>query len=358
MSITPQSQPQAIGGVHEACFGVPDIDAAIAYWQAFGFHAGECQQLSAVQARALYGADSALASVRLSHQATDHGLVRLMCWEKPLGNGIGVSPLRAHGSRWVGQFTRNMLDISNHTRIALKQGEPLLEIAPSFIDLSAYNPALFGGKPPRPFIDQVIAVREYTLIQPLWRQAFLQRFNYDSALLGSIDDDALLPASQIVNASFMISSDDPGIFDFYRDVLGLKAVGVQEVPWAQAMASRGVFDLREGECHWCHTLEEPRSGTSNDTRRSGRLYLFRFPSSSALPDRQAVSQPGHLGCTLYTWRVRDVTAMRGACVAAGCECGEVMVDEFAVEAFHCVTPDGMTWVFQQASSAEIEAMGV
>jgi len=358
MSDTLQSRPHAIGGVHEACFGVPDIDAAVAYWQAFGFRAGKREQLSAAQAKRLYGVDSSLVSLRLSHQATDHGLVRLMCWERPLGAGIGVAPLRAHGSRWVGQFTRNMLDISNHARVALKQGQPLLEIAPSFIDLSAYNPALFGGKPPRPFTDQVIAVREYTLIQPLWRQAFLQRFNYDSALLGSIDDEAMLPASQIVNASFMIASDEPGVFDFYRDVLGLKAVGVQEVPWEQAMASRAVFDLREGECHWCHTFEEPRSGATNDSRRSGRLYLFRFPSSSALPDRQAGSQPGHLGCTLYTWRVRDVEAMRQACLTAGCHCGEVLADEFDVQSFRCVAPDGMTWVFQQASSAEIAEMSV
>ncbi len=358
MNDMPQSRPHAIGGVHEACFGVPDIDAAIAYWQAFGFQVGPPGQLSAAQARSLYGVDSALASVRLRHQATDHGLVRLLRWERPLSTGIGVAPLRAHGSRWVGQFTRNMLDISNHARVALKQGQPLLEIAPSFIDLSAYNPALFGGKPPRAFTDPVIAVREYTLMQPLWRQAFLQRFNYDSALLGSIDDDAILPASQIVNASFMIASDDPGVFDFYRDVLGLKASGVQEVPWEQAMASRAVFDLREGECHWCHTFEEPRSGASNDTRRSGRLYLFRFPKSSALPDRLAVSQPGHLGCTLYTWRVRDVAAMHRACTAAGCESSDVMRDEFGIEAFRCVTPDGMTWIFQQASSTEVSNIGV
>ncbi len=347
----------AVGGVHEACFGVPDIDAALGYWQAFGFRAGKHQQFSASQAKTLYGVDSALSSVRLSHLDSDHGLVRLMRWDRPLSTGIGVAPLRAHGSRWVGQFTRNMLDISNHARVALRQGAALMEIAPSFIDLSAYNPALFAGKSPTPFADPVIAVREYTLIQPLWRQAFLQRFNYDSAMLGRIDDDAMLPASQVVNASFMIASDDPGVFDFYRDVLGLKAVGVQEVPWEQAMASRAVFDLRQGECHWCHTFEEPRSEAGNDTRRSGRLYLFRFPASAALPDRQALSQPGHLGCTLYTWRVRDVTAMRTACVAAGCDCGDVSADEFGVEAFRCVAPDGMAWVFQQASSTEIAQMG-
>ncbi|TVS14873.1 MAG: hypothetical protein EA417_14430 [Gammaproteobacteria bacterium] len=279
-----------------------------------------------------------------------------MRWQRPLSAGVGVAPLRAHGSRWVGQFVRNMLEISNHARVALKQGAPLMEVAPSFIDLSAYNPALFGGAPPKPFVDRVLAVREYTLIQPLWRQAFLQRFNYDSALLGRIDDDALLPCSQVVNASFMVASDDPGVFDFYRDQLGLKPVGVQEIPYEQAMASRGVFDLREGECHWCYTFEEPRSGDTNDTRRSGRLYLFRFPSSSALPDRLSQSQPGHLGCSLFTWRVRDAAALRDASLAAGLKCTTLGEDEFDVSSFLCVTPDGMHWTFQQASTSEIASL--
>lgn len=352
------SRPQAIGGVHEVCFGVPDLEVAAAYWQAFGFRAGERGRLEAAQARALYGVDSALESLRLDHLDSDHGLVRLMRWDRPLGAGIGVAPLRGHGSRWVGQFVADMLDVSNHARVALKQGAALMEVPPSFIDLSAYNPGLFGGKPPRPFDDRVVAVREYTLIQPFWRQAFLQRFNYSSALLGRIDPDALLAASQIVNASFMVTSDDPAVFDFYRDVLGLKAVGVQEIPWEQAMASRGVFDLREGECHWCYTFEEPRSGSSNDTRRSGRLYLFRFPRSSALPDRQAQSQPGHLGCSLFTWRVRDLAAMHAACEAADAECGPIAADEFGVEAFRCVPADGMSWSFRQASPQDIEIMGV
>jgi hypothetical protein len=202
----------------------------------------------------------------------------------------------------------------------------------------------------------LLAVREYTLIQPLWRQAFLERFHYGSALLGRIDDAALLPASQFVNASMMIASDDPGVYDFYARTLGLKALPVQEIPWEAAMASRGVFDLREGETHWCYTFEEPRSGDTADTRRSGRLYLFRFPRSAMLPDRISQSQPGHLGLTLYTWRVRHLAALRDACVGERLVTSERLRDEFGAEALRCVTPDGMTWVFQQATPAELASL--
>jgi catechol 2,3-dioxygenase-like lactoylglutathione lyase family enzyme len=351
------TKPHAIGGLHEACFGVPDLDAAAAYWRAFGFAPIATGSLGAEAARTLYGVHSALESVRLRHLDADHGLVRLMRWAEPLGIGIGIAPLRAHGSRWVGQFVRSVLDIANHGAAARRAGMPLMDIAPSFIDLSAFNPQLFGGHKPQPFRDRLLAVREYTLIQPLWRQALLERFHYDSPLLGRIDDQSLLRASQIVNASMMITSDDPAVYSFYERVLGLKAAPVQEVPWEQAMASRGVFDLRDGETHWLYTYEEPRSGATADTRRSGRLYLFRFLPSSALPDRRAVSQPGHFGCTLYTWRVRELARFRAACRDGGCtQLGELLRDEFATEAFRCVTPDGMSWAFQQASGEELKSL--
>jgi hypothetical protein len=343
----------AIGGLHEACFGVPDLDAAARYWAAFGFRPMARGKLDAAGAEALYGVRSAVESLRLGHLDSDHGFVRLMRWERPQGDGIGLAPLRAHGSRWVGQFVRSALDLANHGAAARRAGWPLLDIAPSYIELPGAGSQQAGGQGPRPFEDRLPAVREYTLIQPLWRQAFLERFHYDSALMGRIDDHALLRASQVVNASMMIASDDPGVYDFYATVLGLRAFPVQDVPWEQAMASRSVFDLREGEKHWCHVFEDPRSGGTPDTRRSGRLYLFRFPRSAILPDRQAASQPGHLGCTLYTWRVVDLGALgRAAADGGAVEVGRPVADEFGVEALRCVTPDGMAWVFQQATAEE------
>lgn len=351
-------QSQAIGGLHEVCYGVPDLESAISYWQAFGYQAVAHGRLDADRASVLYGVRSAVESVRLRHLDADHGHVRLMRWESPSGTGVGLVPLRGHGNRWVAQFARSCLDISNHVAAAKRKGAPMVDLAPSFIDLSAYNPQLYGDHAPQPFHDRLVAVREYTLLQPLWRQAFLERFHYDSPLMGRIDDGALLRTSQIVNASFIVSSDDATVFDFYEDVLGLKSVAVQEVPWDQAMASRGVFDLREGEMHWCHTLEEPRSGQAADTRRSGRLYLFRFPKSAALPDRLPMSQPGHLGCTLYTWRVRDLAELRKDCARHGNTVvgSQPVSDEFGVEALPCITPDGMTWTFQQATSDEVQEL--
>jgi catechol 2,3-dioxygenase-like lactoylglutathione lyase family enzyme len=352
------TQPHAIGGLHEICIGVPSLEAAAAYWQAFGFRPGPRGQLSAHEARALYGVTSAVQSMRLLHQDADHGLIRLMCWGVPKNDGVSLAPFRGHGSRWSGQFVRDILDVANHAAVSRRNGYPLYDVPPSFIDLSSYNPAMFGGKSARPFTDPIVAVREYTLIQPLARQALLERFNYDSKLLGKIDDTSLLRASQIAHGGLMFMADDESCLDFYDKVLGLKRVAAQEVTWDRAMASRAAFDLVEGETHWSYTFEEPRSGADNDTRRSGRLLMFRFKRDSNLQDRRARSSPGALGYSLFTWRVRNVDAMRENCRSFGCNAiSDVIADEFGVRSFTCTTPDSVVWMFEQAGDQEIAAMG-
>ncbi|MDX2144592.1 MAG: hypothetical protein SFV19_14650 [Rhodospirillaceae bacterium] len=353
------AKPQAVGGLHEICIGVPSFDGPLAYWQAFGFRQGSTGKLSSSEAEALYGVRSGLESLRLTHQDADHGLIRLMKWESPANDGVSVAPFRGHGSRWSGQFVRDILDVANHAAIARKNGYPVYDVPPSFIDLSSYNPAMFGGKPAQPFKDRIVAVREYTLIQPLSRQALLERFNYDSRLLGTIDDSSLLRASQIAHGGMMFTADDDACTDFYDQILGLKRVMVQETTWEKAMASRAAFDLVEGETHWSYTFEEPRSGPDNNTRRSGRLLMFRFKSESQLQDRRAKSSPGALGYSLFTWRVRDIESMRKACEGFGCSSlSGIRADEFGTQSFTCTAPDSFVWTFQQASPAEVSAMSV
>ncbi|MDX2223296.1 MAG: hypothetical protein SFV21_11130 [Rhodospirillaceae bacterium] len=353
------AKPQAIGGLHDICIGVPDFAASITFWRAFGFREGARGRLTAGQARALYGVDSALESVRLDHLDSDHGLIRLMKWDKPTHEGIGAVPFRGHGSRWSGQFVRDILDVANHAAILKGRGAAVYDVPPSFIDLSSYNPAMFGGRPVEPFADRIVAVREYTVIQPLARQALLERFNYDSKLLGRIDDAALLRASQIAHGGMMFSAATDAPADFYDRVLGLKRVMVQETTYEKAMASRAAFDLVPGETHWMYTFEEPRSGPDNDTRRSGRLLMFRFLPSSNLPDRRAGSSPGALGYCLFSWRVRDLAQFRTACAEFGCTgLSAIAADEFGVPAFCCTTPDGFVWGFTQASDSEIAALSV
>ena len=343
------SEPLAAGGLYEFGIGTRDLDADGAYWEAYGYRAGPEAFYTAEQAKLLYGVDSALTSRRLLHQDADHGLIRLMQWENPTSEGVGVAPFRGNGSRWAGQFARDILDIANHAEVAKKQGQPVYAIDPSFIDMSSYNPALFGGNPPTPFKDTLIGIREYTLILPHARQAFLQRFHYDSAMLGKINDDCMFPASQLVHGALFFKSDVPDILNFYTEVLGLKITLEKEVDWQAAMASRKAFDLTEDETHWNTTFEEPRSGETQDTRRSGRLLCFRFPTSSEMVEMWDDASPGALGMSLYTWRVTDIDAAHKKAEAAGAtDMTDIQPDEFGDKSFSFRAPDGYFWTFVQA----------
>ena len=63
--------PQALGGLHEACFGVPDLADAAEYWKAFGYTVIGRGRLSADAAEMLYGVPSALESLRLPKMLSD-----------------------------------------------------------------------------------------------------------------------------------------------------------------------------------------------------------------------------------------------------------------------------------------------
>lgn len=369
--------PRAVGGLFEVCIGVTDFEAALGYWSAFGFRAGPRGALAAKDARRAFGVDSALQSIRLYHGAADHGLIRLLKWDAAhddgagsaptnngaglarTNNGAGLAPYRGHGSRWQGQFVRNAADIAHHAAVAKAKGQPVYDLPPAFIDMTAYNPALFGGKPFRPFADKLTAVSEYTLIQPHARQAFLQRFNYDSRMMGRFVDDCLFPATHIVHGGMMFTSDDAKAVDFYDTVLGLKRVSAIEMPYAKTTIQRAAFDLAPDDTYWAYIFEEPRSGPDNDTRRSGRLLMFRFGAASRLPDRRAQFSPGALGPSLFTWRVRDVAETRAACQRADCrDIGEIGNDEFGTACFSCTTPDGFVWMFIQTTADEAAALSV
>ena len=230
----PTARPACIGGLYEICVGVPDLAESIAYYERFGCRAGRFGTLEAAAARALYGVDSALRSVRLYHQNADHGLVRLMQWERPVNEGLGLDDnLRCVGSRWGVRLTSNVLDVANHAVTARDQGLPIRVIEP----ILAVIGEVTGERAPRPFADPIVGVREMVVIQPLYRQVFFERFGYESPHYGCICPHSMFRTSQHTHAGMMIASDDHQLLRFYDEVLGLQRWFDGERPYAQATGS-------------------------------------------------------------------------------------------------------------------------
>jgi len=317
---------------------VPDLAAGIAYYERFGCRAGTPVELDAAAARALYGVDSAVRSVRLRHLDADHGLVRLMQWERPVNDGLGIdASLRCIGSRWGVRVTSDVLRIANHAQRARELGAPIAVIDP----ILAVIGEVVGGGAPAPFVDEIVGVREMVVLQPHYRQGFFPRYGYDSPLYGRIDPHCLFRTSQHTHFGMMIVHDDHQVLRFYDETLGLQRWFDAERPYAQATGSRQIFGLEPGETHWMVDFDDPRSGHALEERRSGKLKIVRFASSSRLPDRLDRSRPGSLGYSCYTWRTNDVEALWKRVSASGAtHVTDVVPDEFGTRAFGCRAPDG------------------
>ncbi len=341
----PASAPACVGGLYEVCIGVPDLDASIAYFAAFGCRPIARGRLSAAAAASLYGVQSAVESVRLGHGTADHGLVRLMRWDSPLNAGLGVARhLRCIGSRWGTRLTTNVLSIANHAQTARDAGEPLEWVEP-LLDVIG---EVAGGQAARAFLDPIVGVREMAVFQPLYRQVFFQRFGYSSPLYGTVDPQSLHATSQFTHCGLMVATDAHDVFEFYDGVLGLKRWMDSATTYEKSKGGRRLYALEPGEGFHIVDFDDPRSGHTLTDRRSGKLKCIRLAGSANITDRQHESRAGCLGLSAYSWRVRDAEALWPRVRAAGAtELSDVCQDEFGARAFSCRAPDGYYWILLQ-----------
>ena len=335
-----------VGGLHEVCVGVPDLDEARADFAAYGCEPGQAGELDAAAARALYGVDSAVRSLRLLHRRADHGLVRLMQWEQPLNAGLGMGEnLRCIGSRWGVRVTSSVLNIVNHAERARATGTPLTLIEP----LLAVIGEVSGTRSSRPFRDPVVGVREMVLLQPHYRQVFFERFGYESPRYGEIEPASLLRTSQHTHFGLMIAHDDPRVLDFYDGVLGLRRMLDERTPYENATGSRRIFGLEPGEGFHMVDFDDPASGHALADRRSGKLKCVRFAANARIDDRLHLSRAGSLGYSLYCWRVADIEAMHTRVSRAGATgVSDVLSDEFGRRSFTFFAPDRYHWMLLEA----------
>lgn len=338
-----------IGGIYELGFGTRDLAGMIAYWKHFGFTEGPRGELSAAQAKALYGVDSRLTSVRMTHQDADHGLVRVMVWDRPVNDGLGMRTMRVRGNRWGAMLTDDVLRASNHAEVAKKQGRDVKSIGPLWAVI--YD----QGDKFEPFRDKQLGVREFFLVRPETRQLLFQRFGYSLAHYGKVNPDVLFPTSQFTHMGMIIHADDNRVLRFYDEVLGLMRVRDTEgeSSYEKSVTGRQVFELRPGERYYSTDFDDPRSSRTELAKvRSGRLKIIRFPKSQDLEQGHHLSRPGSLGLSLYTYPVRDIAAYHakvsrsaasGAAELTASNITAIAVNEFGERSFSFIAPDGYFW---------------
>lgn len=335
-----QNPSHAIAGIYEACIGVRELQPQIEYWEQFGYQVGLKGELSAAAANQLYRVNSGLHSVRLHHQEADHGLIRLMAWDNPTHDGLGLGSMKANGNRWATTLTADVLNILNHVEEAVAANWPVKYTQPYWEVI--YN----KGQQGRPFVDPAVGVREMMLLQPLTRQVLFERFNYTLPHYGQINESALLKTSQITHMGMVMQDDSKAKLRFYQEVLGLLRVRDDvETSYKSSQAGRQIFDLQPGERFFVTAFDDPRSSTSDlQAARSGRLYIIRFPEAIALPNQFDTARPGCLGMCLYTYRVSDLEACRDRVQASEAQqITEIVHNEFGEPSYSFIAPDGYFW---------------
>jgi catechol 2,3-dioxygenase-like lactoylglutathione lyase family enzyme len=334
------NQPSVVSGIYEVCTGVTDFLAPIQYWEQFGYRIGQIGELPSETAQQLYGVNSAVRSLRLYHQNADHGLIRLMQWQQPTNEGLGLGSMKAKGNRWATTLTADILTLWNHAEDAAAAGWPIRHIQPH------WEVIYQKGRQSRPFTEPAIGVREMLLLQPLARQVLFQRFGYGLPHYGTIHEHAPLQTSQFTHMGLVIQDDSKISLKFYEEVLGLIRVRDDvETSYESSPAGRQIFDLELGEHFLVTAFDEPRSSHIDlQAARSGRLYIIRFPESIPLGDRHSHAQPGSLGMSLYTYRVQGLQAMCDRIQSSPAQnITEIIPNEFNELSFSFTAPDGYFW---------------
>lgn len=329
----------SIEGIYEVCIGVREPILAIQYWEQFGYRIDRMGELPATAARQLYGANSALRSIRLAHQNADHGLIRLMVWQNPTNEGLGMGSMKVKGNRWATTLTADILNILNQAEEAAKAGLSIKYTNPHWEII--YN----KERKSRPFIDPAIGVREMLLLQPLTRQVLFQRFGYTLPHYGQIDDNAAFKTSQFTHMGMVIQDDSKEMLGFYEELGLLRSRDDVETSYESSLAGREIFELQPGEKFLVTAFDEPRSHKTDLTAaRSGRLYIIRFPDSLKLDSQFEKTQPGCLGMCLYTYRVRGLKAYCDRLKATRAQnLTDIVSNEFGEQSCSFIAPDGYFW---------------
>ncbi len=333
------STVNAIGGVYEICIGVTEPKAQIAYWEQLGYRVGISGEISAADAKKLYGVDSKLTSIRLLHQDSDHGLIRLMVWEKPVNEGLGLVRLIAPGSRWTSTLTSDVLNLFNHAEAAERAKMPIKLVLPQWSEIYKLDQSA-------PFTGNIVGVRELIVLQPLTRNMFFERFGYVAPTYGKINDAAKFKTSQVTHSGLVFESDDPNAVQFYGEVLGLKLTVVEKRTSYNDLdqSSRNLYDLKPNEIYYGTTVDDPRAGATPDKAVSGRMLVRRLPKGMAPENLIARSRPGSLGLSLYTYRVNGIEGFHAKVKASkATNVTDIMKNEFGEKSFSFVAPDGHTF---------------
>jgi hypothetical protein len=330
---TTQTLPETgISGVYEVMMGVNDAQYAKNYFADYGFSIVDSATLSAADALKIYGVNSALKSYRLQNGDIDsHGLLRLLVWENPLGNGVGYAVPETVGQRLAVMMTSDiyrLYDIYSYARQHKKTGK-WLPTPPIADDLFGLNKA--GDND---FFKRPILVKENAVYGEFFNHVFFQRNGYAIPGYGTINPNAVLKTSEFTHHDFMIKVKNMSELSYLSDILGLKAEGEPTVDGDWLAGPRTVFMMEGGYSHAYQGFVSPNN-------ICGKLKFF-MPQSNK-PDFSDKQRVGELGITLHSFYTPKLQMVYDLALKYKMKPTVILKNEFGERSFVFKGPEGATW---------------
>lgn len=333
-----------ISGLYEVMIGSRDAAYPIRYFKEFGFTAVDSAAISADEAFALYGVRSALKSYRLQNDSIDsHGLLRILVWEKPLGEGVGYAPPETIGSRMSVMMTADIMrlyDIYNHLRNNKQPWLPTEPVADDLFGLNKNKPADFFNRP--------VLVRENAVYGAFFNHVFFQRNGYAIPGYGHINPKAPLKTSEFTHHDFFIKAESMEALSYLRDALGLQPEKEPEIDGDWLAGPRRVFMMEQGYSHWYQGFVSPNN-------ICGKLKFF-IPRGTK-PDLSAHQRIGELGITLHSFFTPKLDFVYDLVKKdARLKAGAIRKNEFGERAFVFSDSAGISWQIIEKNGTKHQAV--
>jgi hypothetical protein len=320
-----------ISGLYEAMVGTSDPAYMIRYFAEFGFRVVDSGTLSKENALKVYGVATALKSYRLQNGETDsHGLLRLLVWEKPLGNGVGYTEPETIGSRMFVMKTKDIVRLTDiYKMLRVEKQQKWLPTEPLFDD-----PLRINKNGETDFFKRPIGVRENAVYGEYFTHVFFQRYGYEIPGYGTINPETPLKTSELTHHDWFIKVDSMQQLMYLQTALGLKAEKEPEIDGDWLKGPKAVFQMKDGYTHWYQGFVSP-----NNICGKLKFFMPRGPK----PDNSAHQRIGELGITLHSFYTHKLPYIYQLVKKHGLKPTDIVNNEFGERSFVFKGPEGASW---------------
>ena len=329
-SIFAQLPETGISGVYEVMVGTKTPQLTIKYFGEYGFTVKDSSQISENQAFEIYGVKSALKSYRLQNGDIDsHGLLRLLVWEKPLGDGVGFHIPESVGSRMAVMMTKDIIRLVDIYKLERQNGKQWLPIDPIFDD-----PLHVKDGQKVDFFNRPVGVRETAIYGDWFTHVFFQRYGYEIPGYGTINPKANLQTSEFTHHDFFIKGDMETVTKYYAEALGLKPEKPVEIDGDWLKGPKQVFQMPDGYSHYYRGYVSPNN-------ICGKLKFF--VTRGTKPDLTEHQRIGELGITLHSLSTPKLLMVYDLIKKQGIIPTKIQKNEFNEQSFTFKGTDGVNW---------------